>query len=70
MQSYIQQCLHRPVMYVTHRHGYCGNSARSLEDLCICLHTPLTDTTPQWHHGNYVEKIKIYERLGLAMPRV
>ena len=42
----------------------------SLEYLCICLHTPVTDTTHWWHHGSYAEKVKIDKRLGLARPRV
>ena len=46
------------------------NSARSLESLYICLHTPLTDMTCQWCHGSYAEKVKIDERVALARPRV
>ena len=31
---------------------------------------PLMDTTCRWCHGSYAEKVKIYERVGLARPRV
>ena len=67
--SSTQQCLHRPVMHTTHQCWCHGNSARSLESLCICLHTLVMDTTCQWHCGSYAEKVKLCEGLGLDRPR-